>query len=247
MHNANLEIDESWLLGERVRLLQYKTGLRAGLDAVMLASAVPAKAGDRVLDLGCGTGGAGFCVAARCPGIQLTGFDIQADLLSLARQSAVLNNWSCDFIEGDVRDKAALPADHFDHVLCNPPYMQAGAWYDTPDQTRSKQLGKKVGDASLKDWVDCLQRVLKPAGTVSIIHRADHADKIIQALGTRFGGMEIWPLHPHAGEAANRIIIRALKNRKSPAIFHAGIILHARDGLWTGEAKATLEHAKSIL
>jgi len=247
MDKANLEIDESWLLNERVRLLQYRSGLRAGLDAVMLAAAVPAKAGEKVLDLGCGTGAAGFCVAARVPGIHLTGFDIQGDLINLAKRSAALNNRECEFMIGDVRDKTALPVDHFDHALCNPPYNQAGTWYDTPDQTRSKQLGKKEGDAGLMDWVDCLQRVVKPQGSVAMIHRADHADKIIQALGTRFGGMEIRPLHPHAGEPANRIIIRCLKNRKSPAVFHAGIILHAQDGLWTGEAKAILEHAKSIL
>ncbi|HEY8964064.1 MAG TPA: methyltransferase domain-containing protein [Alphaproteobacteria bacterium] len=246
MHKANLEIDESYLLSERVRLLQLKTGLRAGLDAVMLAASVPAKSGEKILDLGCGTGGAGLCVLGRVPDACLTGFDIQDDLIGLARQSAILNKWECDFIVGDVRDKSALPLDHFDHALCNPPYLQAGTWYDTPDQTRSKQLGKKDGDAVLQDWIDCLQRVIKPSGTISIIHRADHADKIIQALGTRFGGMEIWPLYPHEGEAASRIIIRALKNRKSPAIFHPGIILHTRDGLWTGEAKAILESAESL-
>lgn len=246
MANANQEIDETYLLGERVRLLQLKAGLRAGLDAVMLASAVPAKTGDKILDLGCGTGAAGLCVAARVPGVHLTGCDIQSSLTDLAAQSADLNGWVCDFISGDLRDKKLLPVDHFDHALCNPPYLQPGTWYDTPDPTRSKQLGIKDGDAVLQDWIDCLQRVVKPSGSVTIIHRADHADKIIQALGARFGGLEIWPLHPHAGEAASRLVIRALKNRKSPAIFHPGIILHTQDSLWTGEAKAILESAESL-
>jgi tRNA1(Val) A37 N6-methylase TrmN6 len=247
MDNANtVKTDQTTILGGRVKLLQMQAGLRAGLDAVILAAAVPAKAGEKILDVGCGTGAAGFCVAARVPGIHLTGFDIQNDLLDLAKQSAALNGWRSDFVCGDVRDKTALPVDSFDHALCNPPYMQPGTWYDTPDAVRSKQLGKKEGDALLADWIDCLQRVVKPSGSVSIIHRADHADKIIQALGSRFGGLEIWPLHPHAGEDANRIVIRALKNRKSPAIFHPGIILHSPNGSWTGEANAVLENASSL-
>lgn len=247
--NANLtDTDETTLLGGRVRLLQPKAGLRAGLDAVMAAAGVPAQAGQHVLDLGCGTGGAGFCVLARVRGARLTGLDVQPDLLVHARESAALNDGAgeCDFVCGDVRDKAALPADAFDHAVCNPPYMQEGAWYESPDPVRTRQLGKVAGDARLADWVDCLQRVLKPSGSVTLVHRADHADKIIQALGTRFGGVEIWALHPHAGEAASRVIIRALKNRKSPAVIHAGIVLHEADGAWTPRADAILAGAAAL-
>ncbi len=237
--------DETTVLGGRVRLLQNVDGLRAGLDAVMAAAAVPAKAGDHILDLGCGTGAAGFCVRARVD-VALTGLDYQPQLIALAAQSATLNDWSCEFVIGDVRDKDALRPDYFDHAVCNPPFMQAGTWYESPDAVRAKQMGKREGDALLADWIDCLQRVVKPEGSVTIIHRADHADKIIQALGTRFGGVEIWALHPHANDPANRIVIRALKNRKSPAVIHPGIVLHEADGAWTKAAKAILEDAQAL-
>ena len=46
-------------LGGRVQVLQPRKGFRAGLDAVMLAAAVPARAGDRVCELGAGVGTAG--------------------------------------------------------------------------------------------------------------------------------------------------------------------------------------------
>lgn len=230
MPKANVE--ETTLLGGALRLLQPTEGLRAGLDAVMVASAVPAKSGEKVLDLGCGTGAAGLCVASRVQGIHLTGVDIQSGLTDLAKENAALNGFQAEFIAGDLRDKTLLPVDHFHHAVCNPPYMQAGAWYDSPDPVRSKQLGKKDGDATLMDWIDCLLRVIKPGGSLSLIHRADHADKIIQALGTRFGGLELWPLHPHMGEVASRIVIRALKNRKTPVKIYPGIILHHKDGGW---------------
>jgi tRNA1(Val) A37 N6-methylase TrmN6 len=243
MPNANT--DETTILGGKVRLIQPLHGLRAGLDAVMVAAACPAVAGDHVLDLGCGTGAAGLCVRARVD-VRLSGMDIQPDLVMLAAQNVTLNGWQAEYAIGDVRDKTRLPSDHFDHAVCNPPYNQPGTWYDTPDAVRSKQLGKKEGDAQLADWIGCLQRVIKPQGSVSLIHRADHADKIIQALGTRFGAVEIWPLHPHAGEPASRVVLRARKYRKSPAVFHPGMVLHEADGTWTKAANAILSDADVI-
>ncbi len=243
--NEAVQKDETTLLGGRVRLMQFAHGLRAGLDAVMVAAACPAKEGQRVLDLGCGTGAAGLCVRARVD-VALTGVDIQSELVALAQESALLNGWDAEFIAGDLRDKGVVASDMFDHAICNPPYMQAGAWYDTPDKVRSKQLGKQDGDATLAAWMDTLYRAVRPGGSVSVIHRADHADKIIQAFGPRFGGMELWTLHPHDGEAAGRIVIRALKARKSPVKIHPGIVLHRQEGGWTETAEGILSHLHGL-
>lgn len=238
--------DETTILGGRVRLVQPLQGLRAGLDAVMLAAACPAKAGEHIADIGCAAGAAGFCVQARVADVRLTGLDIQALLIGCAKASAALNGGFSDFVAGDVRDKAVLPADGFDHVICNPPYMQEGAWSESVDPVRQKQMGKIEGDASLQDWIDCLQRIAKPKGSITVIHRADHVDKLMQAMGARFGGYEIFPLFSKAGEAANRVIVRARKNMKSPATIHAGLVLHEADGRWTEAANAILRDAIAI-
>ncbi|KGJ16313.1 methyltransferase, partial [Paracoccus sanguinis] len=43
-------------LGGRLVLRQPARGYRAGMDAVLLAAACPARPGARVLELGCGAG-----------------------------------------------------------------------------------------------------------------------------------------------------------------------------------------------
>ena len=55
------DLSRDAFLGGRITVWQPRTGFRSGMDAVFLAAAVPARAGDTVLDLGCGAGAAARC------------------------------------------------------------------------------------------------------------------------------------------------------------------------------------------
>src|SRR5690348_10207584 len=81
---APLPVSDDALLGGRVKLLQPVEGYRVAIDPVLLAAAVPAGAGDSVLDLGCGVGAAALCLAARVPGCRVTGVEVQRELVWLA-------------------------------------------------------------------------------------------------------------------------------------------------------------------
>ena len=109
-------------LGGRVRVRQGVRGYRAGVDAVMLAAAVPASPGQTVLELGCGVGVASLCLAARVDGLELLGVELHGPTAALARE----NGLAC--VTADLR---ALPAEvksrRFDHVLMNPPYFDLSA------------------------------------------------------------------------------------------------------------------------
>jgi tRNA1(Val) A37 N6-methylase TrmN6 len=108
----------------RLVLRQPIHGFRAGLDAVMLAAAVPAKGGDRILELGSGAGTASLCLALRAPGVSITGAEIDSELVGLSNGNATANGLGdrAVFVTVDVLD---LPADmkhDYDHVFCNPPF-----------------------------------------------------------------------------------------------------------------------------
>ncbi|MBI4031888.1 MAG: methyltransferase [Proteobacteria bacterium] len=238
---------EIFVLDKKVRLLQPADGFRTSLDSVMLAAACPARAGERTLDMGCGVGGASFCLLRRVPECHVTGIDIQSLCIELANQNKSLNNNTerCGFICGDVCGyNVENQAARFDHVICNPPYLEAGAHTQSPHEGKAVALGHE--DASLQDWLDAGFRNLKSGGTFTIIHRADMTDKIIMGLGKRFGAIEIIPLWPRAGEAAKRVIIRAIKDRKTPATLHPGIVLHKEDGGYTPTAETILRGGKAL-
>lgn len=226
---------EIYVLNKRLKLRHSADGFKTSIDSVLLAASCPAQSGDHILDLGCGVGGAGLSVLTRVANVHLTGVEIQGDHVDLTRQNALDNGFGdqCDFVTSDIRDYKSDQS--FDHVICNPPYLTAGAHLRSPSEEKATAMGHD--DADIKDWIDVAYKRLKPKGSLTMIHRADQIDEIIQALGTRFGAVEIFPLWPKKDTPAKRVIIRCLKDRRTPATLHAGLTLHRADGDYTDAAQ----------
>lgn len=233
------------VLDKRVALSQHEGGFQTSIDAVLLAAACPAKDGEAVLDLGCGVGSASLCLLKRVEGAQLHGIDIQSDAISIAQDNAAQNDMAmrARFEQADVRDFKRL---EFNHVICNPPYLEAGGHVPSPSGAKATAMGFIDADVDLNDWVACAFDCIKGQGSLSMVHRADHIDDIIRAFGKRFGGIEIIPLWPKSGADAKRVIVRARKHSKAAAKIHAGLIIHKEDGKYTDEAEEILRGMSAI-
>jgi tRNA1(Val) A37 N6-methylase TrmN6 len=232
---------EDSLLGGRVRLLQPAEGYRVAIDPPMLAAALEAGPGERVLDLGCGTGAAALCVLARRPDLQLVGLELDRDRLELARANAELNGLTECFeaLEGDLRSPpAALVAQPFDHVLCNPPYLEAGS--DPQSRQGACASATREGEAQLGHWVAGALSLVRAKGSVTFIHRADRLAELLARLSGPAGEIVVCPLWPRAGRPAKRVIVRARKAVATPLRLAPGLVLHRDDGSFTAEAEAIL-------
>lgn len=248
--NFEGEVVENTLLRGKLKLLQPKVGFHAAIDTVFLAAAVPVKDRQHVLDIGCGVGSAGLTVALRNKNIQLTGLDIQQELIDLALQNAHLNNMSarCRFFQGTVLTDKNVPDNAFHSVMMNPPYQEAGTHVPSPKKIKALSHGEDASGAALTDWVKYAHRKLKQGGFLTLIHRADRLDDVILALTSRrwFGSLVIYPLYPHAGENARRVIVRARKERYAATILKAGMVVHEKNGTYTGSAEKILSAAEVI-
>jgi tRNA1(Val) A37 N6-methylase TrmN6 len=212
----------------------------------MLAAACPAKSGQSVLDAGCGVGGASFCLLWRVPDLNLTGIDWEETYRELARRNLLLNEFSgnAQFIHADIRTYD--PDATFDHVIMNPPYFEAGRHTPSPDAIRAQANGHQDDDLSLEDWIRAAHRLVRSNGSLTIIYPAHGTDKIILAMGKKFGAIEIIPLWPKQGVEAKRVIIRAIKDRQTPARILPGIVLHGPDGEYTDAADLILRDGHFI-
>jgi tRNA1(Val) A37 N6-methylase TrmN6 len=235
-------LTEDALLGGRVQLLQPARGYRVAIDAVLLAAAVDATPGQRILDLGAGVGAVGLCLAARLAGCSVVGIELQPALAELAERNANLNGMA-DRVRTVVHDLARpLPADlgGFDHVVTNPPYLAAAVADPSPDP--SKALATVESSADLARWLAVATAAAEPAGTLLIIHRSDRLDEILGHLGRLgWGDVTVKRLPPAA-----RVLIRARRADRLTRRDALPLTLHRPGGGYTDEAEAILRHAGAL-
>lgn len=235
------------LLDGRVRLHQPARGYRAAIDPVFLAAAVEVRPGEQVLDLGCGVGAAALCLLAREPEAQVTGLEIQGDLAELARANARENSRADRFsvVHGDLRAASShLEAASFDRVMMNPPYVSGPA--GRPSPVPGRDLAQREGESALADWLAAVRLLLKPKGTVTVIHRADRAVDLMAGLHGAFGEIRLFPLWPAEGKAAKRVIVAARKGVSAPGSLPSGLVLHQADGGYAPAAEAVLRDAAAL-
>lgn len=211
-------------LGGRVHLYQPRAGYRAGVDPVFLAASVPARAGQSVLELGCGAGPALCCLGVRVPGLRLAGLELQPAYAALCRRNLAANALEGTVWEGDLRAPPAdLRSQSFDHVMMNPPYFLASERRGAEDAGREIAL---AGETPLSAWIDTAARRLRPRGYLHVILRAERLPELMGALSARLGSLELLPLVPRIGRAPRLILMRARKEGRAPFRFHPALILH---------------------
>jgi len=246
------DVTEDAVLGGRLRLRQPGRGHRVGHDAILLAAACPARAGDAVVELGAGVGAAGLALAARVPGVSVTLVEIDPGLAALAEENARLNNLSTR-VRAVVLDAAAparafagvgLRPDMTARVLMNPPFNDPARQRVSPDAGR--RLAHAAPRATLAAWVRTAARLLRARGTLTLIWRADGLNDVLATLVPSFGGVTVLPVHPKAAEGAIRVLVRAVKAARGPLELLPGLVLSDATGRATPEADAVLRQGGAL-
>lgn len=220
-------LTEDKMLGGRVRLLQPKSGYRAGVDSVLLAACVPARPGQHVLELGCGAGTALLCLATRVSGLHLAGVELQPGYAELAGRNIRRNGHVAEIVTSDLAHlPAALRQKSFDHVLANPPYFDRARSVAAGDGGRETALGQNT---PLSIWIDVAARRLSPGGTASFIFRAERLPDLLSAMVARLGAIQVLPLVPRQGRDARLVIARGRKGSAAAFRLHAPIVMHTGD------------------
>lgn len=205
----------------------------------MLAAAIPARAGENVLELGAGPGTASLCLAARVKGLGITGVEIDQTLVELANTNAMANGCNCRFLAADIFHLPPELKRDFDHVFCNPPFHGPGAV--SPSDRRATAL-RDAG--KLGDWLTLgLQRTIS-GGFFTTIVRADRLTEALAVLPRQ--GLVVLPLWPKAGEPAKRVIVQVKKASRAPFVLLPGLVLHQGDGVSTPQADDVLRRGAPL-
>ena len=215
------------LMGGRVKIFRGRYNPTS--DAVWLAAFTPPKK-KTVLDVGIGTGGAGLCVIANAPTIQLTGIDSSPEMLEECAKNAAINNRDVELLNADIMTWRTSRT--FDCVITNPPYF-----HGTPAKHNAHH------NANLQLWVrKCVARV-RPNGYFCIIVSADRMAEVISEMTSHCGDITVLPLFG-AKKTAERVLLRGRVGSHGGSTLYSGLPMNyepvLRDGLTIADTLATL-------
>ncbi|MEO0497307.1 MAG: methyltransferase [Pseudomonadota bacterium] len=207
-------------------------GHRSGLDALLVAAALPFNATGSLADFGAGSGVAGLAAMATCEGLRKVDlYEVQASSAHLARRTcnellAPHMASKVTVIEGDVRGAKGA----YRYVLCNPPFNDGG---HRPSPNSSRAQAHAIELMGLADWIEIARKRLESNGQLAMIFRPQNLSTILTAMDAGFGAIRVLPIHPKADEPANRIVVTAIKGRRTPMVMLPGFRVHGEDGAFT--------------
>lgn len=240
------------VLGGRLVLRQPKRGHRFGHDAILLAAATQAHAGEHAVELGAGVGAAGLALAQRIAGLTVTLVEIDAALAALAKENAERNSLSGRVrvavldITGTEQDfaNAGIGAGTATRVLMNPPFNDPARQNVSPDPQR--RLAHAAPKTMLEHWMRRAASLLAPSGTLMLIWRADGLADVLAAASADFGGIAVLPVYPRPGAAAIRVLVRAIKGSRAPLALMPGLTLNDAEGRSSAAAEVILRGGAPI-
>ena len=240
------EVTQDSLLDGKIVLQQPSRGYRTAIDSVLLAAAVESSNGEQITDFGVGAGAVSLCLAWREPMFRIVGYEKSPELADLARANISANGLGdrVSIEEADLLESRQIPEGEFDQVVSNPPF------YDAETGTRSSDAGRndalRLSDHDLELWIRTAAKALRHHGCLSMIFSAERVDVLFRSLGTRFGGLRLFPVWQRSGSPAKRFLLQARKGSGAESVILPGLTLHQADGAFTAAAEDVLRRGAAI-
>lgn len=231
----NERIDD--LQRNNYRIIQNPQKFCFGMDAVLLSGFARVRDGERVLDLGTGTGIIPLLLSAKTGASHLTGLEIQEESADMAARSVALNGLEekIDIIRGDIKEAGTIfGAASFDVVTCNPPYMIGQHGLKNPDAP--KAIARHEVLCTLEDVIGQAAKVLRPGGNFFLVHRPFRLAEIMTLLVKyRLEPKRMKLVYPFIDKEPNMVLMEANRGGKSRLTVEKPLIVYKEPGVYTPE------------
>ncbi len=219
------------------RIIQNPEKFCFGMDAVLLSGFARAKKGDRVLDMGTGTGIIPILMEAKTEASHLTGLEIQPESADMAKRSVELNHLQdkIAIVQGDMKEAGTLfGAASFDVVTCNPPYIIEQHGIKNPDAP--KAIARHEILCTLEDVVSQAAKVLKPGGNFYMVHRPFRLAEIMVTLQKyRLEPKRMQLVYPFVDKEPNMVLLEANRGGRPRMRVEKPLIVYREPGVYMPE------------
>lgn len=218
-------------------IIQHPGKFCFGMDAVLLSNFARVKKGERVLDLGTGTGIIPILLTAKTEGNQFVGLEIQEESADMARRSVAHNHLEekVEIVNGDIKEAACIfgPAS-FDVITTNPPYMIGQHGIANPSDT--KAIARHEVLCTLDDILRESARILKPRGRFYMVHRPFRLAEILSKMvGVGIEPKRLRMVHPFIDKEPNMVLIEGMRGGNSRMTVEKPLVVYKEVGVYSDE------------
>ena len=223
-----------------LRLIQKKHNFRFGMDAVLLADFAGLRDGDRVADLGTGTGILPVLLIGRGKGKSFLGIEIQEEMAEMAGRTMRLNGLTdrVEILRADVAEiPGMLPRCGFEAAVCNPPYGMPGK--SMVNQAQPLITSRHQGENTLRDFLRAAYHLLKGKGKLFLVYPAAQMFSLMTALkAAHLEPKHFRMVYPDIRHPANLVLMEAVKDARPLLQPMPPLIIHTEAGDLTNELKS---------
>ncbi len=220
-----------------LKIIQDTDRFCFGMDAVLLSGFAKGKPGEKVLDMGTGTGIIPILMSAKTQAEEFFALEIQHESAEMAKRSVEMNSLQdrIHIIEGDIKEASVIFGKSvFDVVTSNPPYMIAGHGEENPDD--AKAIARHEVLCSLEDLIRETAAVLKPNGRFYLVHRPFRLTEIFSVMRKfKLEPKEMRLVYPFVDKEPNMVLISAIRGGNSGIKIAPPLVVYREQGVYTDE------------
>ncbi len=184
------------------------------MDSIVLARHIHTRQGEKILDIGTGSGILPILIALKHSDIKIIGIEIQEELASIARKNIIANHMedTISIIRKDIKKTRLSDIDGTqDIIISNPPYKKIGS--GRLNGNIQKAIANHELELSLEELIISVKKLLSPIGRFYMIYPAERCSEMIYTLcNYRIMPDQIRFIHTKKDSPAKRVIIKCINN-----------------------------------
>lgn len=220
------------LLIQGLKIIQKKKGFRFTLDSVLLAHFATIKTGDKIADLGTGTGVIPLLLSTRSKKLKINGIEIQEDLAEMAMRTVKMNRLedTITITRGDIKDiHYGTGGGTHTLVTSNPPYWTVGEGLVSMHNGRA--VARHEVACEIEDVIKTAGKLLNYQGRFAFIYPSDKMMDVLQLL--RKYSLEprrLRFIHSNINKPARHFLLEARKNASSDLKILPPLVVYQNTG-----------------